>query len=88
MLRGKIETESTLGYKMMAETVGDQKIKQALREISAVLMTHVLTPIRQALNTVTQVSDLPKPLQTLVAHEAEEHSAEKHQYGAVVPDPW
>lgn len=81
-----IEVENALSYKMLEEAAANTVIKQTLREISLVLISNVLTPIRQKLKEVKQFSDLPKEYQEMLENMAAEHSAERRQYGALMPE--
>ncbi|HVE44758.1 MAG TPA: hypothetical protein VNC84_06460 [Gammaproteobacteria bacterium] len=84
--RNLIEVENKLAYNMLEEAVTNADVKRALREISLVLISNVLMPIRQKLSEVRQFSDLPKEYREMLENLAAEHSAEKRQYGAVMPE--
>ncbi len=81
-----IEIENELAHKMLKEATTNNDIKKVLLEISVVLIAKVLTPIRQALTETKQFSDLSKPYQEMLENLAAEHSAEKLQYGALMPE--
>lgn len=81
-----IEIENHLAYEMLEESLINPNIKQALKDISSLLLFNVLTPIREKLIKVGQFSELPIEYQEIIKNLAAEHTAEKRQYGAVMPE--
>lgn len=81
-----VEIENHLAYEMLTQILINPNIKQALNDISLVLISNILTPIREKLVTVERFSDLPDEYQEIIKNLATGHSAEGRQYGAVMPE--
>ncbi len=84
--KNPITTENELAQKMLEEAVNNKKIKRALIEISTILISQTLEPIKKELESVTQFSALPKEFREMLENLAAEHSAEKRQYGALMAE--
>lgn len=85
-----VKIENNLAQDMLKQAVLDPNIKRALKDISQVLIDRVLTLIRSQLRNqlinVEHFSKLPASTQELLKNLAAEHSAERRQYGAVMPE--
>jgi hypothetical protein len=66
--KNPIDVENELAHKMLGEAVNNIEIKDVLRDISSVLITHVLMPLRLKLKEVKQFSELPKEYQELLGN--------------------
>jgi hypothetical protein len=81
-----IAAENQLAYEMLKESATNKDIKQALHEISVVLIAHVLKPIRATLNRVKTFSELDPTYQQILINLAAEHSLERRKDGAALPE--
>lgn len=81
-----IAIENKLAHTMLEEAVANNAIKQVLHEIALVLIANTLKPIQQKLSAMSQFSDLSQDYQEMLVNLAAEHSAERRQYGAQMPE--
>lgn len=81
-----VYTENRLAYSILREAASNHQIKKNLKEIAAVLITNVLNPMRAIISQAKQFTDINPQHQQLFTEMAAEHSAEKRQYGAVMPE--
>lgn len=81
-----IQIENELAYKMLKEAANNKDIKKTLSDISLPLIDKVIKPLREEINKTQDYSKLPKEYQEALENLAAEHSSEKLQYGALMPE--
>lgn len=81
-----VEIENQLAITMLDEAISNAEIKRVLTEISQILLAKVLAPIQQKVTAVAEFSQLDKFTQAMLVNLAGEHSAERRQYGAIMPE--
>jgi hypothetical protein len=86
MLHKNIELENRLSLSMLEAVVVDESVKLVLKNIAIQLISAVLTPMENELKKNDDFSKLSGKWPELITSLAEEHTAEKRQYGALYPE--